>query len=119
MQCVLDAPKKQDTVKHFIDKYYYDDLELKQKALKVDGYLYFYVNGNNAEFSNATEGKVSYYHTFGTNSDIFADYDNSQVVRNGMDINALYGYAAKNEEPYSDRGWLLETLEISMRKMKM
>lgn len=42
MQCVLDsqASDKNDTVKHFADKYYHDDLEVKQKAVEVDAHLY-------------------------------------------------------------------------------
>lgn len=36
LQCVLDAQKKTNSVIHFVDKYYHDDLELKQKASKVD-----------------------------------------------------------------------------------
>lgn len=50
LQCVLDTriKKKQDTVKHFIDKYYCDDLELKQKAVKVDTCLYFLEYKNNS-----------------------------------------------------------------------
>lgn len=100
MQCVLDTRKKQNTVKHFVDKYYNDDLALKQKALEVDGYLYFREFGDSAGFSAVAEEDASYsYRGFpDINSVIYDDSDRFYPDSIEMIPHELKNYAM-NEEP--------------------
>ncbi len=117
MQCVLDARKKQDTIKHFVDKYYYDDLELKQKALEVDGYLYFHVHGNSADFSGLEEKRERYWHEYTINMDVYTNYDNSRLISAWMGAHNSYGYTIGNVEPYSGCSCL--AVDMSEQKIKM
>ncbi len=108
---------KKDTIKHFVDKYYYDDLELKQKALEVDGYLYFHVHGNSADFSGLEEKRERYWHEYTINMDVYTNYDNSRLISAWMGAHNSYGYTIGNVEPYSGCSCL--AVDMSEQKIKM